>query len=104
MISSVISVGGAPVQKFWSVSPHSRCTEWDRAEPDPGGHIHMNRFSFDPAQGRTLPGVWAGSRAGGAARGMMGAALPPPSHAQAPALGTTADFAVLGGSTVTNTG
>jgi len=39
-----------------------------------------------------------------AALGLMGAALTSPSHAQAPTLGTAGSFAVLGGSTVTNTG
>jgi hypothetical protein len=36
--------------------------------------------------------------------GLMGATLTSPSHAQAPSLGTAASFAVLAGSTVTNTG
>jgi outer membrane autotransporter protein len=39
-----------------------------------------------------------------AALGVMAVVQPTPSEAQAPPLGTTANFAVLGGSTVTNTG
>ena len=64
----------------------------------------MSRLSFDPAWVRTLPAKLAGVRGALAALGLMGAALTSPSHAQAPTLGTAGSFAVLGGSTVTNTG
>jgi len=84
---------------------HSRCTEWDRAEADPGGNGHMSRFSFAPAWVRTSSQTRAGVRGAAAALGLMGAtALTSPSHAQAPSLLTAGSFGVLAGSTVTNTG
>jgi uncharacterized protein with beta-barrel porin domain len=81
----------------------SRCTEWDRAEADPGGSGHMSRFSSAPAW-RTSSQKRAGVRGAVAVLGLMGAALTSPSHAQAPSLGTAGSFGVLAGSTVTNTG
>ena len=92
------------MKKFCPLRRHSRCTEWDRAETDPGGNLHMSGFSFDPMWVRALPAKLAGSRGAVAALGLMGAALTSPSHAQAPPLGTAASFGVLAGSTVTNTG
>src|ERR1700680_938 len=83
---------------------HSRCTESDRAESDPGGNGHMSRFSFAPAWVRTLSEKRAGVRGAAAVLGLMGAALTSPSHAQAPSLLTAASFGVLAGTTVTNTG
>jgi outer membrane autotransporter protein len=63
----------------------------------------MSGFLFDPTRIRILTtklvGVWSAV----AALGLV-VALTSPSHAQAPALGTTAGFGVLAGSTVTNTG
>jgi len=82
---------------------HSRCTEWDRAEADPGGNGHMSRFSFAPAWVRTSSQKRAGVRGAVAVLGLMGAALTSPSHAQAPPLGTAGSFGVLAGTTVTNT-
>jgi uncharacterized protein with beta-barrel porin domain len=83
----------------------SRCSEWDRAEADPGGNGHMSKFSFAPASARTSSEKRAGVRSAAAVLGLMGAALTSPSHAQqAPSLLTAASFAVLAGSTVTNTG
>ena len=92
------------MKKFCPLRRHSRCTEWDRAEADPGDNIHMSGFSFDPTGARTLPAKLTGSRGAVAALGLMGAALTSPSHAQAPPLGTAASFGVLAGSAVTNTG
>jgi uncharacterized protein with beta-barrel porin domain len=82
---------------------HSRCTEWDRAEADAGGSGHMSKFSFAPAWVRTSSEKRAGVRGAAAVLGLMGAALTSPSHAQAPPLGTAGSFAVLAGTTVTNT-
>ena len=82
---------------------HSRCTESDRAEADPGGNGHMSRFSFAPAWVRTLSEKRTGVRGAAAVLGLMGAALTSPSHAQAPPLGTAGSFGVLAGTTVTNT-
>jgi len=83
---------------------HSRCTESDRAEADPGGN--GQRFLFAPAWVRTSLEKRAGVRGAAAAvLGLMGAtALTSPSHAQAPSLGTAGSFGVLAGSAVTNTG
>src|SRR6202165_6385657 len=84
---------------------HSRCTEGDRAEADPGGNGHMSRFSFAPASVRTSSENRAGVRSAVAVLGLMGAtALTSPSHAQAPSLLTAGSFGGLAGSTVTNTG
>src|ERR1039458_7180315 len=64
----------------------------------------MSGFSFDPTWSRTLPANLAGVRSAVAALGLV-VALTFPSHAQAPNLGTDLpSFAVLGASTVTNTG
>src|ERR1019366_7429139 len=63
----------------------------------------MSGFSFDPTWVRTLPAKLFEVRSAVAALGLV-VALTFPSHAQAPDLRTAANFAVLGGSTVTNTG
>jgi hypothetical protein len=69
------------------------------------GNGHMSRFSFAPASVRTSSQKRAGVRGAVAVLGLMGATLTSPSHAQqAPSLLTAASFAVLAGSTVTNTG
>ena len=66
---------------------------------------HMSRFSFAPASVRTSSEKRVGVRGAVAVLGLMGATLTSPSHAQqAPSLLTAASFAVLAGSTVTNTG
>src|ERR1700730_1979834 len=84
---------------------HSRCTDSDRAEADPGGNGNMSRFSFAPAWVRTSSQKRAGVRGAAAVLGLMGATtLTSPSHAQAPPLLTAGSFGVLAGSTVTNTG
>src|SRR6202790_2944655 len=94
-----------PMKMLRLLRSHSRCTEWDRAEADPGGNGHMSRFSFAPASVRTSSENRAGVRGAAAALGLMGAtALTSPSHAQAPSLLTAGSFGVLAGSTVTNTG
>ena len=83
-------------------SARSRRIEWDRAEAN--CNIYMSGVSLDPTGVRTLPAKLAGVRGAVAALGLMVVA-PTSSHAQAPpTLGTVATFAVLGGSTVTNTG
>jgi uncharacterized protein with beta-barrel porin domain len=64
---------------------------------------HTSRFSFGPPWMRKRSEKRGGVRSA-VALGLMGAALTSPGHAQAPNLGTVATFAVLGGSTVTNTG
>ena len=67
------------------------------------GH-HMSRFSFATASVRTSSEKRVGVRGAVAILGLMGATLTSPSHAQqAPSLLTAASFAVLAGSTVTNT-
>ena len=67
------------------------------------GNGHKSRFSFAPASVRTSQ-KRAGVGGAVAVLGLMGAAVTSPSHAQqAPSLGTAASFAVLAGSTVTNT-
>src|ERR1700687_3021050 len=69
------------------------------------GNGHMSRFSFAPGSVRTSSEKRAGVRGAVAVLGLMGATLTSPSHAQqAPSLLTAASFAVLAGSTVTNTG
>jgi uncharacterized protein with beta-barrel porin domain len=64
----------------------------------------MRPFLFDRTWIRTLPAKLAGMRGVVAALGLMGAALTSPSHAQGVNLLTAGNFAVLAGSTVTNTG
>lgn len=64
----------------------------------------MSRVSVDPMWVRTALARLAALRSIAVALGVMLAALTSPGHAQTPDLGTAADFAVLGGSTVTNTG
>ena len=68
------------------------------------GNGHLSRVSFALASVRTSSEKRAGIRGAVAVLGLMGAALTSPSHAQAPSLGTAASFAVLAGTTVTNTG
>jgi uncharacterized protein with beta-barrel porin domain len=91
------------MEKLRPLNAHSRCTEWNRAEADPGGNIHMGGLSFDPAWARTLPTKLAGVRGAVAALGLIVVAPTSSSHAQAPSLGTAGSFGVLAGSTVTNT-
>lgn len=64
--------------------------------------VHASGLSFDLARVRTLPEKLTG--VGSALAALIVVALTPPAHAQTPDLGTAADFAVLAGSTVTNTG
>jgi uncharacterized protein with beta-barrel porin domain len=91
------------MEKLCPLNAHSRCTEWNRAGPDPHGNIHMGGRSFDPTWARTLPAKLAGVRGAVAALGLMVVVPTSSSHAQAPPLGTAASFGVLAGSTVTNT-
>jgi uncharacterized protein with beta-barrel porin domain len=93
------------MEKLCPLSTHCRCTAWDRAAADAGGNIHVSGFSFAPTWVRTLPAKLAGVRGAAAALGLMGAALTSPSHAQlVPPLGTTANFSILAGTGITNTG
>ena len=62
----------------------------------------MRGFSFDPTWIRTLPAKLAGVRGVVATLGLILFALTSPSHAQAPPLGTAANFGVIAGSGVTN--
>jgi len=64
----------------------------------------MSEFSFDPTGIRTLPAKLTGLRGAVAALALMGAALTSPSHAQAPPLLTAANYGVIAGSIITNTG
>src|ERR1700676_861546 len=82
---------------------HSRCTESDRAEANPGGNGHMSRFSFAPAWVRTSSEKRAGVRGAAAVLGLMGGALTSHRHAQPPPLQRAGSLAVLAGATVTNT-
>src|ERR1700724_2781972 len=94
-----------PMKMLRLLRSHSRCTEWDGAEADPGGNGHISRSSFAPAWARTSSENRAGVRGAAAVLGLMGAtALTSPTHAQAPSLLTAGSFGVLAGSTVTNTG
>jgi uncharacterized protein with beta-barrel porin domain len=88
------------------LGPHSRCTEWARAEADPGLNIHLSGFSSDPTSVRILAAKLTGLLAIVAALGLIFVASTSPSHAQvAPPLGNVLPtFAVLGGQSVTNTG
>jgi hypothetical protein len=81
-----------------------RCADLGRAGADSGGNGHTSRFSFARASVRTSSEKRAGVRGAVTVLSLMGAALTTPSHAQAPPLGTAASFAVLAGTTVTNTG
>src|SRR6202163_4122740 len=93
------------MDKLCLLSPHSRCIGWDRAGADPGGNTKMSGVFFAPNWVRTLPAKLAGIPGAVAALGLMGAALPSPSHAQAPPLGTDGSFAVLAGTpSISNTG
>jgi len=84
------------------LSPYSRYADCARAEADPGGCRDGSGFSFDPTSARTSLAKLTGVLGAAATVGLMVVASTSPSHAQD--LGTAADFAVLGGSTVTNTG
>ncbi|MGA3309942.1 MAG: ice-binding family protein [Xanthobacteraceae bacterium] len=84
------------------LSPHFPCTEWARAEADPDFNIHVSGFSSDPTSVRAFPAKLTRLLGTVATLGLMVVAPTSPSHAQN--LGTAANFAVLGGSTVTNTG
>jgi uncharacterized protein with beta-barrel porin domain len=91
------------MKKLWPLNAQSRCAEWDGAEADPGGNIHISASS-DPTWVRTLSARLAGVRGAVAALGLMVVAPTSSSHAQAPSLGTAGSYGVLAGSTVTNTG
>src|ERR1700719_2841335 len=84
---------------------HSRCTKWSRAEADPGVNSPGSGFSSYPTSVRILPAKLNRLLGTVATLSLMVVASASPSHAQAPpTLGTVAPFAVLAGSTVTNTG
>jgi outer membrane autotransporter protein len=93
----------APVAE--SVHSVKNYTQADRLVTRPViGGCWMGAFSFAPTWVPILPAKLAGVRSAVAALALIGAALTSPSYAQAPALGTTAGFGVLAGSTITNTG
>jgi outer membrane autotransporter protein len=93
------------MERLCPLSLHSRCTAWDRVAADADCNIHVSGFSFAPTWVRKSPAKLARFRGALAALGLMGAALTSPSHAQlAPPLATTADFSILAGTGVTNTG
>jgi uncharacterized protein with beta-barrel porin domain len=80
------------------LSPHTRCTESPRAEPDGWERV------FDPPTSvRILPAKLARLLGTVSTLCLMIVAPISSSHAQAPSLGTAASFGVLAGSTVTNT-
>lgn len=74
-----------------------------RAPDDIPFRIAMDAWSRHPRE-RTSARALAGAGRVLATLGLAAVALASPSHAQTPDLGTAADFAVLAGSTVTNTG
>jgi uncharacterized protein with beta-barrel porin domain len=92
------------MEKRCPSNARSRCTEWYRAEADPGGDIHMGGFSFDPTWTRTLLAKLGGVRGALAALSLMVLTPISPSHAQAPPLGTLANFSILANTGITNTG
>src|ERR1700674_1509566 len=59
-----------PMKMLRLLRSHSRCTEWDRAEADPGDNGHMSRFSFVPARARTSSQTRAGVRGAAAVLGL----------------------------------
>jgi hypothetical protein len=82
-----------------------RCSDRDRAEADPSANIRASSSSFDPTSVRTLPKKLTRLLGTVAALGLMVVARTSPGHAQVPPpLGTTADFAILAGTGITNTG
>ena len=92
------------MEKRCPLNARSRCTEWNRAEADPGGNIHMGGFLFDPTWARTLLAKLGGVRGALAALTLMVLASISPSHAQAPPLGTLANFSILANTGITNPG
>jgi hypothetical protein len=98
-----MSVGGAPMKKLWQLHGRSRCTEWTSAEVNPDRNTPISA-SADPTWMRTLLAKLAGVRGVLAALSLMVLAPSSPSHAQAPPLGTLANFAILANTGITNTG
>jgi hypothetical protein len=90
--------------KLCALSPRFGRVAAVRAEGRPITNNNPNRTSSEPTSVRRLPARLSGALGVFATVGLLLVASTSPGLAQAPFLGTVATFAVLGGSTVTNTG